>query len=93
LQKSKNVRSSKLFVFYKNQPRVGRKNCSVLWAAIRKNQFQHFSDGEFEPVLEQSVRGRRVFLIASTFPPADNLLEFLLMIDAAKRASAKTLQL
>jgi len=49
-----------------------------------------FSDGEFEPVLEDSVRGGRVFLIGSTFPPADNLLELLLMIDAAKRASAKS---
>ncbi|WP_312324311.1 ribose-phosphate pyrophosphokinase-like domain-containing protein, partial [Soonwooa sp.] len=52
---------------------------------------QDFSDGEFEPVLEQSVRGGRVFLIGSTFPPADNLLELLLMIDAAKRASAKNI--
>lgn len=52
---------------------------------------QDFSDGEFEPILEQSVRGGRVFLIASTFPPADNLLELLLMIDAAKRASAKNI--
>lgn len=42
LQKSKNVRSSKLFVFYENQPRVGRKNCSVLWAAIGKNQYSAF---------------------------------------------------
>lgn len=57
---------------------------------LGKINFQHFSDGEFEPVLEQSVRGSRVFLIASTFPPADNLLELLLMIDAAKRASAKS---
>lgn len=53
--------------------------------------FQEFSDGEFEPVLDQSVRGGRVFLIGSTFPPADNLLELLLMIDAAKRASAKSI--
>ncbi|MCZ2084038.1 MULTISPECIES: ribose-phosphate pyrophosphokinase [unclassified Kaistella] len=52
--------------------------------------FQDFSDGEFEPVLDESVRGGRVFLIGSTFPPADNLLELLLMIDAAKRASAKS---
>jgi len=50
----------------------------------------NFSDGEFEPILEDSVRGGRVFLIGSTFPPADNLLELLLMIDAAKRASAKS---
>lgn len=53
--------------------------------------FQEFSDGEFEPSLDQSVRGGRVFLIGSTFPPADNLLELLLMMDAAKRASAKNI--
>ncbi|MDL1913814.1 MAG: ribose-phosphate pyrophosphokinase [Bergeyella sp.] len=58
---------------------------------LGKINFQEFSDGEFEPVLDQSVRGGRVFLIASTFPPADNLLELLLMIDAAKRASAKSI--
>lgn len=57
---------------------------------LGKINFQEFSDGEFEPVLDQSVRGGRVFLIGSTFPPADNLLELLLMIDAAKRASAKS---
>ena len=56
-----------------------------------KINFQEFSDGEFEPVLDQSVRGGRVFLIGSTFPPADNLLELLLMIDASKRASAKSI--
>lgn len=48
-----------------------------------------FSDGEFQPSFEESIRGRDVFLIQSTFPPADNLFELLLMIDAAKRASAK----
>lgn len=58
---------------------------------LGKIKFQEFSDGEFEPVLDQTVRGGRVFLIASTFPPADNLLELLLMIDAAKRASAKNI--
>lgn len=54
-------------------------------------KFLNFSDGEFEPTLEHSVRGGRVFLIGSTFPPADNLLEMLLLIDAAKRASAKNI--
>ena len=58
---------------------------------LGKINFQEFSDGEFEPVLDQSVRGGRVFLVGSTFPPADNLLELLLMIDAAKRASAKNI--
>lgn len=60
---------------------------------LGKINVQEFSDGEFEPVLDQSVRGGRVFLIASTFPPADNLLELLLMMDAAKRASAKSITL
>ncbi len=47
-----------------------------------------FSDGEMQPVIEESVRGAFVFFIQSTFGPADNLMELLLMIDAAKRASA-----
>ncbi|MFD0993984.1 ribose-phosphate pyrophosphokinase [Tenacibaculum geojense] len=49
----------------------------------------HFSDGEFQPAFEESVRGRRVFIVGSTFPTADNLMEMLLMLDAAKRASAR----
>lgn len=48
-----------------------------------------FSDGEFQPSFEETVRGMDVFIIQSTMPPADNLLELLLMIDAAKRASAR----
>ena len=47
-----------------------------------------FSDGEFQPSYNESVRGSTVFIIQSTFPPTDNLFELLLMIDAAKRASA-----
>ena len=47
-----------------------------------------FSDGEMQPVINESVRGAYVFFIASTFPPTENLMELLLMIDAAKRASA-----
>lgn len=47
-----------------------------------------FSDGEMQPVIKDSVRGAYVFFIQSTFPPADNLLELLLLIDSAKRASA-----
>jgi ribose-phosphate pyrophosphokinase len=49
---------------------------------------QRFSDGEMQPIINESVRGAYVFLIQSTFAPGDNLLELLLMIDAAKRASA-----
>ena len=48
-----------------------------------------FSDGEFQPSFEETVRGQDVFIVQSTMPPADNLLELLLMVDAAKRASAR----
>ena len=48
-----------------------------------------YSDGEFQPSYEESIRGLRVFIVCSTFPSADNLMELLLMIDAAKRASAR----
>ena len=48
-----------------------------------------FSDGEFQTAFEESVRGSDLFIIQSTFPPSDNLFELLLMIDAAKRASAR----
>ena len=48
-----------------------------------------YSDGEFQPSFEESVRGRRVFIIGSTFPNSDHLMEMLLMIDAAKRSSAR----
>ena len=52
-------------------------------------ELTEFSDGEFRPSFEETVRGGRVFLIGSTQPPTDNLMELLLMIDTAKRASAK----
>lgn len=50
-----------------------------------------FSDGEFQPSFEETVRGRVVFIVQSTMPPSDNLFELLLMVDAAKRASAKSI--
>jgi ribose-phosphate pyrophosphokinase len=56
---------------------------------LGKVQTTYFSDGEFQPAFEESVRGRRIFIIGSTFPNADNLMEMLLMLDAAKRASAR----
>ena len=50
--------------------------------------FQKFNDGEMSPYFDESVRGCDVFIVQSTFAPADNFLELLLMVDAAKRASA-----
>ena len=50
---------------------------------------QRYNDGEFQPSFEESVRGSRVFIIGSTNPSSDNLMEMLLMLDAAKRSSAR----
>lgn len=55
---------------------------------LGKLKIHQFSDGEMQPVIQESVRGGYVFFIQSTFTPAENLMELLLMIDAAKRASA-----
>ncbi|MEG1510940.1 MAG: ribose-phosphate pyrophosphokinase [Bacteroidales bacterium] len=55
---------------------------------LGKSEVTVFSDGEFQPAFNESVRGATVFIVQSTFPPVDNLFELLLMIDAAKRASA-----
>lgn len=55
---------------------------------IGESSIINFSDGEFEFAFEETVRGAHVFVVQSTVPPADNLMELLFMIDAAKRASA-----
>src|SRR5215204_5153597 len=55
---------------------------------LGKITIQKFSDGEIQPVFNESIRGDMVFLVQSTFAPAENILELLLMIDAARRASA-----
>ncbi|MBN1159294.1 MAG: ribose-phosphate pyrophosphokinase [Bacteroidales bacterium] len=55
---------------------------------LGKTSVLEYSDGEFQPFFEESVRGCLVFIIQSTFPPSENLMELLLLIDAAKRASA-----
>jgi ribose-phosphate pyrophosphokinase len=57
-------------------------------SAPGKISILHFSDGEIQPMFKESIRGDMVFLLQSTFSPAENLLELLLMVDAAKRASA-----
>lgn len=56
--------------------------------ALGKIEISRFSDGEMQPIIQQSVRGSYVFLLGSTFQPHDNLVELLLIIDAARRASA-----
>ncbi len=56
---------------------------------LGKELIQYFSDGEFQPSYEETLRGNDVFIVQSTIAPSDNLMELLLMIDAARRASAK----
>ena len=67
------------------------KVCNSLGCPLGKMNIEHFADGEFAVSYEESIRGEHVFLIQSTFPNSDNLMELLLMIDAAKRASAKSI--
>ena len=70
---------------------LAEKICSSLSCPLGKLVITHFADGEFSVSYEESIRGRDVFLVQSTFPNSDNLMELLLMIDAAKRASAKSI--
>lgn len=74
-----------------NTKYLAEKICKSLDCPLGKLQITKFSDGEFAVSYEESIRGRDVFLVQSTFPNSDNLMELLLMIDAAKRASARTI--
>lgn len=67
---------------------LAEKIAKSFGSELGKCSITRFSDGEFQPAYDESVRGATVFIIQSTFPPSENLFELLLMIDAAKRASA-----
>jgi ribose-phosphate pyrophosphokinase len=71
-----------------NTKSLAGKIANAFGVELNKSSIIEFSDGEFEPSFDETVRGADVFLIQSTTPPSDNLMELLLMIDAAKRASA-----
>jgi ribose-phosphate pyrophosphokinase len=68
---------------------LGEKIAASYGAELGKVIFSRYSDGEYQPSFEESIRGTRIFIIGSTNPSSDNLMEMLLMIDAAKRASAR----
>lgn len=70
---------------------LAEKICQSLGCPLGNLLMTKFSDGEFAVSYEESIRGRDVFLVQSTFPNSDNLMELLLMIDAAKRASARNI--
>ena len=97
LDQSKKVNFTATFAIMETSVKIFSGNCSRYLAekiasiygnGLGKSLIQHFSDGEFQPVFLESIRGDYVFLVQSTCAPADNLMELLLMIDAARRASA-----
>ena len=74
-----------------NSRYMAEEICKDLGVQLGEMNIQRFADGEFEVSFEESIRGCEVYLVQSTFPNSDNLMELLLMIDAAKRASAKSI--
>lgn len=81
------------FVVFSGEAYNGLANsiCDSLNVKLGNVNITHFSDGEFGVCYEESIRGKIVFLIQSTYPNSDNLMQLLLMVDAAKRASAKSI--
>lgn len=71
-----------------NSRYLAEKIAKSLGCQVGNMKIEHFSDGEFSVSFEESIRGQYIYLVQSTFPSSDNLMELLLMIDAAKRASA-----
>ena len=67
-----------------NSRYLAEKICASLDCPLGNMNITHFADGEFAVSYEESIRGAHVFLVQSTFPNSDNLMELLLMIDAAK---------
>jgi ribose-phosphate pyrophosphokinase len=72
-----------------SNPELTKKICDNLKVAQGEIDLRRFSDGEIWVKFLENIRGRDVFIVQSTHPPADNLMEMLIMIDAAKRASAR----
>src|SRR6476469_9249928 len=79
--------SAKIFAGTGSQ-KLTEKICKSYGCTLGQINIQKFSDGEIQPIFLESIRGDFVFLVQSTYAPADNLMELLLMIDAARRASA-----
>ncbi len=85
---SKKIKEAKIFASSQSRD-LAQKIADAFGKPLGKVELQKFKDGEFKPSYKESIRGKRVFIIGSTFAPSDNLMEILLMIDAAKRASAE----
>ena len=85
---SKKLKEAKIFASSQSKE-LAEKIASAFGLSLGDVELQRFKDGEFKPSFKESLRGKRIFIIGSTFAPSDNLMEILLMIDAAKRASAR----
>ena len=85
---STNIIEAKVFACTQSES-IGKQIASAFGVKLGKISFHNFSDGEYQPSFEETIRGSRIFLIGSTNPNSENLMELLLMIDAAKRASAR----
>ena len=85
---STNIIEAKVFACTQSES-IGKEIASSFGVELGKISFHNFSDGEYQPSFEETIRGSRIFLIGSTNPNSENLMELLLMIDAAKRASAR----
>ena len=82
------VPEPKIFACTQSQV-LGKAIAEYYGADIGKVHFSRYSDGEFQPSFEESIRGARIFIIGSTHPGPEHLMEMLLMLDAEKRASAR----
>ncbi len=74
-----------------NSKYMAEEICKNLGVELGQVKVERFADGEFEVCFEEPIRGCEVYIVQSTFPNSDNLMELLLLIDAAKRASARSI--
>jgi ribose-phosphate pyrophosphokinase len=82
--------ASKITIFSGNSNRaLAEKIAASYGIELGKVTFSKFSDGEFQPSFEQTMRGQDIFIVQSTNAPTENIMELLMMVDAAKRASAR----
>lgn len=82
--------SPKVSIFSGNSnPILAEKIAKSYGIELGKVSFSKFSDGEFQPCFEQTMRGQDIFIVQSTFAPTENIMELLMMVDAARRASAR----
>ena len=90
LKTTKHMSSNSNFKIFSgtNSRYLAERIAKSMGCEVGKMKIEHFSDGEFSVSFEESIRGQYIYLVQSTFPNSDNLMELLLMIDAAKRASA-----